>query len=176
MKNSSIKNLVVNGMMIALVFLVTKLAGFTAPFGYFNLGDAVIMAGAIILGKKSGMVAGAFGAALSDALTPGYLAFAPITFVVKGLEGYVVGAIAGGQNSKGGILKAVAVVAGACVMIAGYFIGEAFILGAIDKNYGLTYAVNELVSTNILQGVLCSVIGYILATILEKANIKKYLS
>lgn len=175
MKSMPIKKLVINGMMIALVFLVTKFAGFTAPFGYFNLGDAVIMVTAILLGRKSGFAAGALGSALSDALTPGYLAFAPITFAVKGLEGYVVGAIAGKEKGKSTVLKILAVAAGSCVMLAGYFAGEAFILGAIDKTYGLSYAVNELVSTNLLQGVLCSVIGYILSAILQKTNIEKYM-
>lgn len=170
MDSVNIRKLVINGMMIALVFLVTKFAGFTAPFGYFNLGDAVVMSTAILFGSKTGLVAGAFGSALSDALTPGYLAFAPITFIVKGMEGYVVGLIANSGSEKNNTIKIAAVAAGACVMIAGYFLGEVLILGAFDKTYSFAYAINELVSTNILQGSICAVIGYILSTVLAKST------
>ncbi|MCX7842135.1 MAG: ECF transporter S component [Clostridia bacterium] len=171
MEKSSIKKLAISGMLTALVFIVTKFAGFTAPFGYFNLGDSVVMAGAILFGGKIGFIAGAFGSALSDALTPGFLIYAPITFFVKGLEGYIVGLIASRKNESS-LMRITAVIAGACVMIAGYFIGGAFVLSAVDKNFGLAYAVNELVSTNLLQGAICAAIGYILSTLLLKSKFR----
>lgn len=176
MKTSSVKQHVIIGMMIALTFLVTRFAGFTAPFGYFNLGDSIIMTAGILLGKKVGFAAGAFGASLSDVFTPGFLLFAPITFVVKGLEGYVVGAIMHQKGHNNKLQKVFAVIAGSCIMIAGYFLGETFVLGAIDKAYGISYAINEMVGTNIIQGILNSIISYILSALLLKTNLRKYIS
>lgn len=175
MQKMSVKSFVLSGMMIALVFLVTKFLGFASPFGYFNLGDAVIMTIAVLLGRNRGFIAGAIGSALSDVLTPGYIMFAPLTFVVKGLEGYVVGSIVhpGQENIRR--TRIIAVIAGACIMIAGYFLGETFLLNLVDKTYGFPYAIKELVATNIPQGALSSVLSYALTAILIKADVKRYI-
>jgi len=58
--------------------------------GYFNVGDVVIMTSALLLGRKYGAYIGAIGPALAD-LFLGYAVFVPITFVVKGIEGYPKG-------------------------------------------------------------------------------------
>ena len=77
-----------NGLMIALVFLTTyftRIPTMVLPGGYFNLGDAVIILSAAMLGPAGGLAAGAVGSALAD-IAAGALLFAPITFIVKGLE------------------------------------------------------------------------------------------
>lgn len=177
MNRVSTKKIALNGVMIALVFLGTYFTRIPTPLpgGYFNLGDAVIMVAAITLGKKSGLISGAIGSCLAD-IACGAFIYAPVTFIVKGLEGLAVGSIAslGKQDTKAAsALKVVSVVVGAVIMVFGYFFAEAFILGLVSKGFGLTAAVTELIP-NFVQGGLSAVVGYALSFALLKMNIKKY--
>jgi Predicted membrane protein len=177
MEKISTKWIVMNGLMIALVFLVTYTTKIPGPVGPFNIGDAVIMVTAILLGRKSGMIAGAVGSAIAD-IAMGYAFFSPFTFLVKGLEGYIVGLIAynGKFNKVGPAMRVVSVVAGAVVMIGGYFISEFLILPIFNKDFGLTMAIKDLVSTNLIQGGVSAAVGYVLSSVLIKANIMKHIS
>ena len=47
---------------------------------------------AILFGKKTGAIAGGVGMGLFDLLS-GWTAWAPFTFIIVGIMGYVVGAI-----------------------------------------------------------------------------------
>lgn len=177
MEKVNTKWIVMNGLMIALVFLVTYTTKIPGPVGPFNIGDAVIMVAAILLGRNSGMLAGSLGSAIAD-IAMGYAFFSPFTLVVKGLEGYIVGSIAyhGKPENSGAGRKIAGVAAGAVVMIAGYFLSEFLILPIFNKDFGLATAVEELVSTNLIQGGVSAVTGYILSTVLIKANIMKHIS
>ena len=177
MKNNTTKKIVLNGLMIALVFLATYTTKIPGPVGPFNIGDAVIMVTAMLLGRNSGMLAGALGSALAD-IAMGYAFFSPFTLVVKGLEGYIVGTIAyQGKSEKIGKARMIAGVSvGAVVMIVGYFLAESLILPIFNKDFGFALAVKDMISTNIIQGVVCAVVGYILNALLIKANIMKHIS
>lgn len=76
----------------ALVFIATAVfqLAITATNGYFNFGESMVYLSAIVGGPLVGLVAGAVGSSLSDIIT-GYGIYAPGTFVIKGLEGYVAG-------------------------------------------------------------------------------------
>src|SRR6056297_4201811 len=63
---------------------------------YFNLGEVAIYTIALTFGAKAGGIAGAAGSALMDIIL-GYSIWAPFTFLIKGLEGWMVGKI--GQGS-----------------------------------------------------------------------------
>ncbi len=187
MKNTT-RTITINGLMIALVFLATRFTAIPGPLppGYINLGDAVIMAAAVLMGPVTALIAGAIGSMFAD-LAYGALIYMPVTFIVKGLEGYIVGIIArkssqlkeGGQlvgesglSAKSGTAvfgrNAVAVVAGAVIMILGYFLTEAFVLGLIDKTFGITYAAANL-PLNLVQGGLSILVSYVFINILYKA-------
>lgn len=170
MNKVSTKKIVLNGLMIALVFLGTYFTKVPIPStqGYFNLGDTVILVTAILLGRKSGLLAGALGSFLAD-IVGGYFIFAPLTFVVKGLEGFIAGTIASSAGTKkpGEARKIMSVAAGVLIMVAGYFIGEAYILTLFDKTFGYAVAVTEL-PLNLLQGGISAVVGYLLAAVLCK--------
>ncbi len=166
------------GLMIALVFLTTYFTRIPTPLpgGYFNLGDAMIMLAAVFLGPLGGLAAGAIGSGLAD-LAAGAFLFAPITLVVKGIEGLIVGILAAkylrsGKKRHGNLL--IAVIAGAIIMVAGYFFAEAFLLGLFDEAFGITAAVAELLP-NSIQGGLSAVLGYILTLLLVKVNVEKYI-
>lgn len=173
LNRGSTKKIALNGLMIALVFLVTYFTKIPGPVGPFNIGDAAIMVGAILLGRNSGFLAGAVGSALAD-VAMGYAFFSPITFVVKGLEGYIVGVIGsrGDKTAPGELMRIVAVVAGAVIMVGGYFLGEAYVLSLFDKTFGYVKAMQDLYF-NIVQGVASAVVGYALSTLLARTGISR---
>ena len=178
MNKISTKKIALTGTMIALTFLATYFTRIPTPLpgGYFNLGDAVIIITAVILGRKSGTVAGAVGSALADIAFGGFI-FAPVTFVVKGIEGYVAGTLAnrGSSAIPGAVRILWASVAGTLLMVAGYFLAEAFILGLFDREFGFAAAVLELVP-NTIQGGLSAVLGYITSAVLLKVDVRRYVS
>ncbi|NLL05192.1 MAG: ECF transporter S component [Clostridiaceae bacterium] len=165
-----IKQIILNGLMIATVLLVTMFTKIPGPLGYFNIGDAAIIVAAVMLGKKSGFVAGSFGSALADVFL-GYAYFAPITFFVKGLEGFVIGYIIykakGNKKINGNVINMLAIIAGCIVMITGYFLAEIYILGLFSTEYGYIKAISEL-PVNAVQGGVSAFVGYIIATSLSR--------
>ncbi|MCE4628268.1 MAG: ECF transporter S component [Desulfurococcales archaeon] len=60
--------------------------------GYFNLGESMVYTAAILGGPLVGAIAGAIGSSLADIIL-GYGYYAPGTFIIKGLEGFIVGAL-----------------------------------------------------------------------------------
>ncbi|HOQ36766.1 MAG TPA: ECF transporter S component [Acetivibrio sp.] len=177
-KNSTTKLLALNGMMIALVFVVTYFTKVPTIVGYLNLGDAVIIITAVILGKKSGFLAGAVGSAIAD-MAASFYYFAPITFFVKGLEGLVVGLIietfSKRTGSKRPLVIFLASVAGSVVMVLGYFISELYIMKIFDDTMGLAAALKDL-PFNLVQGGFCTVVGYSLSLALERFKVLRFLS
>jgi len=177
-KKANTKNIVLNGVMIALTFLATRIISIPGPIapGVINLGDTVIIITAILLGRRSGMLVGAIGSALADITFPGGFVFAPVTFIVKGIEGYIAGELAARGETKGReqVFRIAAVVAGALVMVFGYFVAEAFILSLFDSTFGLTFAIAEL-PFNFVQGGISALVAYILSSILIKADVRGYL-
>lgn len=76
----------------ALVTLATSSFSLYIPAtrGFFNLGEVMVYTSALIGGPIVGFIAGGLGSALADLLL-GYTQFAPGTFVIKGVEGFIVG-------------------------------------------------------------------------------------
>lgn len=178
MNKVSTKKIVLNGLMIALVFLTTYFTRIPGPIppGYLNFGDVVIMVAAILLGRNSGFLVGSIGSAIADIASPGGLIFAPVTFIVKGLEGYITGIIADSARGRKSSekLKIAAVVIGAVVMVIGYFAAELYVLKFFDNTFGYTYAIGEL-PLNLVQGGISAAVGYVLSTVLIRSNVQKYI-
>lgn len=121
--------------------------------GFLNFGEIVIYTAAFLFGGVVGGLAGGVGAAAADVLL-GFAFFAPITFVVKGLEGFVVGRLAGESTRS----KAVAVAAGAPIMIVGYVLAVAYF-------EGVPAAVGRELPIDVLQ----AVVGFVIALPLSEA-------
>ena len=153
---STTSALVLTAVLIALATLFTMYTKIPVPGirGYFNVGDVVIMTSALLLGRKYGAYIGAIGPALAD-LFLGYAVFVPITFVVKGIEGYLVGTV---YNHKASAL--VATIVGGIVIVAGYFIAEYFVF---DPGVAIAGIV-----TNTIKAVMSVIISMILYAILRK--------
>ncbi len=80
-----------SAVMTALVFAATMLQVQTPiTRGYLNLGDSMIFVAAFLGGAQTGFIAGSIGSALADIIS-GYGYYAPGTFVIKGLEGFIAG-------------------------------------------------------------------------------------
>lgn len=113
----------------ALVAAVTYVSAIFIPVasgGFFNIGEVLIYAAALILGPFVGLIAGA-GAAITDILIAP--AYAPATFIIKALEGFLVGYLMKGFNRKIKSLTlcaSMAMLIGGAEMVTGYFIYETF--------------------------------------------------
>jgi len=90
-----VKSIALTSTCIALVTMATLSVNVHIPAtkGYFNVGEVMIYTVSLLFGPKVGALAGGLGSALADVLG-GYLAYAPATFVIKGLEGLIVGRVA----------------------------------------------------------------------------------
>jgi uncharacterized membrane protein len=115
------RTLATTGIMAALILAMTLIHIATTGTGYVHLGDIAVYFASFAFGPWVGLVAGGLGTALADVVS-GYATFAPLTLIVHGLQGFVAGVIAGKKPSYGRL--ALAVLAGAAVVIAGYFAGE----------------------------------------------------
>ena len=132
--SSSIKTyeMIITSMLIALVFVATMLLNFKLPIsangGLVHLGTGMLFIAAILFGPKKGAAAGAIGMGLFD-LVAGFTLWAPITFLTRGLQGYIIGKIAWSNDRKGSHLgiNLFAIIISTPPMLAGYYIGEAII-------------------------------------------------
>lgn len=129
------RDLTLTALMIALTTVATMVIRIPVPAtqGYINLGDSMVYVAALLFGPITGLLAGGIGSALAD-LLGGYSQFAPYTLVIKGLEGLIVGLLAWRlikqlAPTAGSVLAAgLAIGVGGVVMVAGYFVAEAFLL------------------------------------------------
>lgn len=125
------RRIVLSGMFIALVVVSTFI---NVPYpgsvgGLMHLGTLMLIIIALKFGKHYGAVAGGIGMGLFDVLG-GWMMWAPGTIIVRLLMGYIIGLIAQDKNGQGkNVWKNVsAIVAGAGVMIVGYYLYEAIFL------------------------------------------------
>lgn len=161
MKNNRLGELTKAAVLIALTVVMTMVVQIPTPStnGYLNLGDMVIFIAAMMLGKKGGLVVGGVGSALADILL-GYTHYAPITLVVKGLEGFIAGAIL--QTKVGKKYPILATVIGGIWMALGYYTAEIFMYGAKAALVGIP--------GNLMQGLFGAVSAVVLYKALSKVQ------
>jgi uncharacterized membrane protein len=160
MKNNNLKLLIRYAVLIALTTVMTMIIHIPTigTEGYLNLGDMVVFLAALILGKKGGFIVGGFGSAMADLLL-GYTHYVPITFIVKGLEGFIAGSL---LETKIGEEKPIIATSIAGVFMAfGYFIPETFMYGK---------AAIASIPGNIMQGLLGAVASVVLYTALKRTK------
>src|SRR6056297_823212 len=91
--DNKVKKLVYTALMAAIVAVVTMAVPLPTPAGgIYNIGDSMVMLGAILLGPIPGALAGGIGSFLADMIL-GYTQWAPWTLVIKALEGLIVALI-----------------------------------------------------------------------------------
>jgi len=128
--HSRTRELVTDAMFIALTYIFTAFVNIRLPIaangGLIHLGNVPLFLCAILFGKRTGALAGAFGMGLFDLLSGWYL-WSPFTFVIVGLMGFTVGTIT--ENRPGLKWDALAIAAACVIKVAGYYIAEGIIYG-----------------------------------------------
>lgn len=119
-----VKKLSIHGLLLGILIICTVFLRIPVPTFklYFNLGEAVIYLTALLYGKTSAALIGGIGSALAD-IIGGYPIWAPVSFLIKGLEGYIVGLAAERFSPT------ISIVFGAFVMIIGYAIATWIMFG-----------------------------------------------
>lgn len=153
----SSKKMILTALLIALVTVTTMVVNIPLPGvkGYVNIGDTVVLLAGLLFGPGVGAIAGAFGSALAD-LFLGYAFWAPITFVIKGLEGFLAGWLILKFKKAAPVVAIIAVL----VMVLGYFIAGTIL-------YGIGPAIASLPG-DLLQGAASVVLSLILMHPLRK--------
>lgn len=125
------KEVTLNGLLIALVFVSTYLIQIRLPIslngGLVHMGNVALFTVALVFGKKKGAMAGAFGMGLFD-LVSGWVAWAPFTFLVRGVMGYLIGRFSEGFENVWWKAPA-AIILGGIWMLAGYYATEGILYG-----------------------------------------------
>ena len=161
---SSAKQVAINGISIALVFIATGFMNLRLPIvangGLIHLGNVPLFLAAIIFGKKTGAISGAVGMALFD-LFSGWTLWAPFTFIIVGIMGWVVGKITEDKSHNTILWYVIAILAALAIKIVGYYIAEGII-------YGNWVAPAASIPGNIVQILTAAVIVLPLAKPLKK--------
>jgi len=142
MEGRDVRRIAMVVVMAAVVFVLTRWASFpNSVGGYTHLGALGATFAALAFGPGLGFLIAGGGMALADLTSP-FAFFAPGTLVIHGLYAVIVALIGRGRKPW---LMFVGVIAGALVVLGGYFIYERLVLG-----WTLIRALGE-VPTNILQ-------------------------
>lgn len=160
------KDMVETALLTALVFVATSFINIRLPIaasgGLVHLGTAMLVIASVVFGKEKGAIAGAVGMAIFD-LSSGWALWAPFTFVIRGVMGYILGAIAysNKKNGENFILNVFALILSGIWMIGGYYITEVIL-------YGNWFSPIASVPGDITQIIMALIIGIPMAKILKK--------
>ena len=120
MKN---KKLVLAALFAALTCVATFLVRIPSVIGgYINLGDTMVLLSGWLLGPV-GALAAAVGSALAD-ISAGYIIYAPVTFLIKGLMALAAYGIVRNVKGKRLVTNVISGIVAEIIMIAGYFVFE----------------------------------------------------
>lgn len=128
MSDKNIKTLVYSALFTALVTVATAYLKIPTAIGYLNLGDGFIFAAGVVLGPIAAVVGG-IGSMIAD-LMAGYMIYAPITLLIKGCMGLMIGLAARSYSFSSVWKNALMFLAAEAVMVCGYFLFEAVVYGA----------------------------------------------
>lgn len=132
--NVMVKDLVITGLLVAIVFISTYVIQFHLPIslngGLIHCGNIALFLIAIVFGKKKGAIAGGFGMMLFDVFSQ-YMVWAPFTFVIRALMGYIVGAMAHSNNAAGKKFSynLIGILLSAFILFPGYYFTQVILYG-----------------------------------------------
>ncbi len=160
-------DLIITGLLAALVFVSTVFLNLKLPIGnggLVHLGTAMLFIASILYGPKKGALAGAIGMGLFD-MIGGWMLWAPITIVARGLQGFIVGKIAWSNGRKGNsiALNLIATIISMPFMIAVYYIGEGIL-------YGNWVAPLASIPGDLIQNALGVIIAVPVCIVLKKVS------
>lgn len=165
------QTLVMTGLLTALGCAATLVLQVPSPTGgYLNLGDAVVVLGAYLLGPVFGAVAGGVGPALADLLS-GYTAYVPATLVIKAVMGLLAAALYRvlGKKAWGVVVCALAAES---VMAAGYWLFDGLLACAGGGGtWGVCLAASAAgIPSNLTQGAFGAAASTLLTLSLQRSS------
>jgi uncharacterized membrane protein len=138
-ESTKTKAIVINSLFIALTLVATMFINIKLPImgngGLIHLGNVPLFIAAIVYGKKTGAVAGAFGMGLFDLLS-GWALWAPFTFIIVGAMGFVVGLISEKVPGKRILVNTLAVATALIIKVVGYYFTEVLLYGNWIQPFG----------------------------------------
>lgn len=168
MNKNTTKTMVINALFIALTLVATMFINIRLPLmgngGLIHLGNVPLFLAAIIYGRKTGMLAGAFGMGLFDLLS-GWTTWAPFTFFIVGAMGYVTGLISEKMKAKPVIANLVAMFVALIIKIVGYYFAEVILY----QNWIVPFG---SIPGNVMQVVVAAIIVLPIADRLKKLAAK----
>lgn len=121
-----IKRLTLTALFTALIFLSTAFIKFPVTLGYVHVGDVFILLASFALPPVFSILSAGVGSALADLLA-GYVIYAPVTFVVKGVMALIFSLFIYNKSNLARVL--LSVLLGSIMMVVSYFIFEGIVYG-----------------------------------------------
>jgi uncharacterized membrane protein len=171
MKNNT-KKIVFAALMAALTYVATTIIKIPSPTnGYIHLGDGLVFLSGVLLGPLYGGLAAGIGSMFVDLLS-GYTVYVLGTFIIKMLAAMACGFLS--KYLVGTVKKIVprtivSSLAGAFIIVIGYFLYESIYIG-----YG--FAAASGIPGNIAQTVFGIITVTILYPLLKKADISRIIN
>lgn len=159
---------ILTAMFASMVCVSTICIQVASPLGgYINLGDALVLMSAFMLGPVYGAAAAGIGSAMADVFT-GYVIYAPGTLVIKAGIAVIAALIAKALKKSGAKMPealklAIAAVPGELFMVAGYLLYAWVPLG-----YGA--AAWTSVPGNLVQGAAGVIISALLTPLMTRPH------
>ena len=161
--------LALTGLFAALGCVGTMVLQIPSPTGgYMNLGDAVVILGAWLLGPVYGAVAGGVGPTLADLLS-GYAVYVPATLVIKALMALTAARLYRALGKRGLLLSALAA---EVPMVLGYWLFDGA-LAALSGGgaLGLCLVGSAVgIPSNLVQAAFGAAASTLLALVLRRSG------
>ena len=161
-KNRTALRISLVAIMTAVVAVFTLIIRIPSPIGgYISLCDTAVSFTAYAFGPFTGLIAGGLGAAFAD-LIGGFPQWAVISFIVHGIEAFLMGLVIK-KNSSSIAMRILAAVIAVVIVSGGYLL--------LTTLFGLTVFSEAILEVpgNIAQSAVGAVIGLLLYTGVRKA-------
>ncbi len=123
------KDLVITGLLTAIVFVSMSLLHININNSALHLGSLVIVVISLVFDRKQALFASSVGAAIFD-LSTEFAIYAPFTFVARLLLSLVVSF----TKEKSILIQIIAATTGGILVIAVYFISNLIIMGSVESS------------------------------------------
>lgn len=161
--------LALTGLFAALGCVGTMVLQVPSPTGgYMNLGDAVVILGAWLLGPVYGAVAGGVGPAMADLLS-GYAVYVPATLVIKAVMALTAAGLYRALKRRGLLLCATAA---EVPMVLGYWLFDGLLAAASGGGaLGLCLTASAAgIPSNLVQAAFGAAASTLLALALRRSG------
>lgn len=166
MEKLKVKDIVLTGLMAAITFVAAMVIHIPNGInGFIHPGDVVVLLAPILIGKKKGIFAAAFGMMLVDLI--GYPIYAPFTFVIKGVMAWISYTIYIKRDTIGN--KVIAFSTAAIFMVVSYFLTGTIITYFINKEADSIGKALIAGSTSILGDSIQGIVAVVLSIIVLNA-------